>query len=222
MRYRHKETIIAYAKSGMRCTAAARELEICRSALYYRLKRIRDYYGLNPLLPDDLDVLFRIAAGEEPDKFEEFWKEYPRKQNKAYTRTIWNRMNVSRELFNTIFDAVLWQKRSRLWKEDGGKNVPLASTWLNRKWWERDPDAEDAPHEPGEVRESKRGKKPICVNKPRSLCWRCRNAVDFKVCSWARDFTPIPGWDAIPHQYSSCSGGYRSYHVKQCPLFAAD
>lgn len=51
-----------------------------------------------------------------------------------------------------------------------------------------------------------------------SLCQICARKVG--TCSWERDFTPVPGWDAIPTKIMMNSGvRERSYCVLRCPLF---
>lgn len=51
-----------------------------------------------------------------------------------------------------------------------------------------------------------------------SLCQICARKVG--TCSWERDFTPVPGWDAIPTKILMQSGvREQSYRVMRCPLF---
>ena len=51
-----------------------------------------------------------------------------------------------------------------------------------------------------------------------SLCQICARKVG--TCSWERDFTPVPGWDAIPTKILMQSGvREQSYRVLRCPLF---
>ena len=51
-----------------------------------------------------------------------------------------------------------------------------------------------------------------------SLCQICARKVE--TCSWERDFTPVPGWDAIPTKILMQSGvREQSYRVLRCPLF---
>lgn len=60
-----------------------------------------------------------------------------------------------------------------------------------------------------------------------TLCWECKNAADGRKCPWARDFTPVEGWDAEPDivwYNAQLVGGVvkheqQSYIVKSCPLF---
>ena len=56
-----------------------------------------------------------------------------------------------------------------------------------------------------------------------TLCWDCRNAANPFVCSWARDLTPVEGWNAykvtyvIDGKYNDCT-----YCVEECPHFIRD
>lgn len=63
-----------------------------------------------------------------------------------------------------------------------------------------------------------------------TLCWKCENAVNGRKCPWARDFTPVEGWEAEPDLVwynTPLVGGMvkheqPSYIVKSCPLFEPD
>lgn len=53
-----------------------------------------------------------------------------------------------------------------------------------------------------------------------SLCQICARKVG--TCSWERDFTPVPGWDAIPTKVLMQSGvREQSYNVVDCPLYVS-
>lgn len=62
-----------------------------------------------------------------------------------------------------------------------------------------------------------------------TICWCCANSA-CSGCSWALDFTPVPGWDAEPTKikaHTTQAGAVKiyeidSYKVKQCPLFKPD
>lgn len=54
-----------------------------------------------------------------------------------------------------------------------------------------------------------------------TLCWICKNTNAF-ACCWFKDFTPVPGWDAVPTILSTTgkTGHARStssYLVRSCP-----
>ena len=50
--------------------------------------------------------------------------------------------------------------------------------------------------------------------RPDSLCWDCKNSTT-NGCSWAKSFTPVDGWKAIP----SVAGESDSYLVLECLKF---
>ena len=53
-----------------------------------------------------------------------------------------------------------------------------------------------------------------------TLCWRCKHSTGMSMCSWARFFVPVKGWDAKPTRIASSKGNMRdSYHVWYCPEY---
>jgi len=69
------------------------------------------------------------------DKFEQFWKLYPRKQNKKKVQLWFKNKQPNDALFDTIIkklknfiDTVDWQK-------ENGKYIPMPTTWLNGERW---------------------------------------------------------------------------------------
>lgn len=56
-----------------------------------------------------------------------------------------------------------------------------------------------------------------------TLCWDCKNASNPFVCSWARDLTPVKGWNAYKVTYVT-EGKYSdfTYCVTECPYFVKD
>jgi len=69
---------------------------------------------------------------EYESSFDIFWKEYPRKENKSYAKTVWMKLKPDKELFNKIIYAVDCHKKK--WNDP--QYIPHASTWLNKKRWE--------------------------------------------------------------------------------------
>ncbi|MBU1567758.1 MAG: DUF4373 domain-containing protein [Proteobacteria bacterium] len=75
------------------------------------------------------------------DRFEEFWKAYPRKKGKSKAYTYWKKYGCDNGLFNTVMDSLSQQKKSKDWIKDGGQFVPHGSTWVfNRAWEDGDDD----------------------------------------------------------------------------------
>jgi uncharacterized protein YdaU (DUF1376 family) len=73
-------------------------------------------------------------AGE--DLFPKFWALYPRKQDKAKAQKAWAKLKVTNDLFALIAKGLSAQVVSTDWLKDGGKYIPMPTTWLNGKRWE--------------------------------------------------------------------------------------
>ena len=68
--------------------------------------------------------------------FEAFWSAYPKKQNKQNALKAWDKLNPDLSLVETIVAAVERAKRSETWIKDGGRFIPLPTTYLNGRRWE--------------------------------------------------------------------------------------
>jgi len=73
------------------------------------------------------------GRGRGNEHFDIFWKEYPRKTDKAKALKAWGRINPDEELMQTIMSAIHRQKQSEQW---GRGIIPHPTTWLNGKRWE--------------------------------------------------------------------------------------
>lgn len=69
----------------------------------------------------------------------------------------------------------------------------------------------------------------VFKKRPSTLCWDCqRSYIPEMRCSWAKDFTPVEGWNAEfrPVNNSVNAGDLiretPSYLVKECPRFVSD
>lgn len=69
-------------------------------------------------------------------QFENFWKEYPNKTGKAKAYSAWKKYKCENGIFDEIMGALYKQKKSKNWTNDGGKYIPMCSTWVNGKRWE--------------------------------------------------------------------------------------
>ena len=68
--------------------------------------------------------------------FNRFWKAYPRKDDKKAARKEWNRIRPGPDMFNDMMEALKKQKNSDQWTKEGGKFIPLPSTWLHGERWQ--------------------------------------------------------------------------------------
>lgn len=73
---------------------------------------------------------------EQADLFPKFWALYPRKQDKAKALKAWAKLKVTDELFSLITKGLSAQVVSADWVKEGGKYIPMPTTWLNGKRWE--------------------------------------------------------------------------------------
>lgn len=101
-------------------------------AVYYRKNNTSN--NNTPLPPEgECD-----GASQSDRLFEIFWKHYPRKADKKKARRAWARLRHVDKLFPVLMKALMAQKRSEQWQREGGRFVPLPSTWLNGERWADD------------------------------------------------------------------------------------
>ena len=74
------------------------------------------------------------GSGEK--RFEEFWREYPKKTGKAEARKAFFEIDPDDTLFKKMTDAIKAQKSQRQWKSEGGRYIPAPALWLSREQWE--------------------------------------------------------------------------------------
>lgn len=70
----------------------------------------------------------------KPERFEKFWKYYPRRESKQAAIRAWDRLSPSDDLIDTMAKALKCQMQSEDWQR--GIGIPYASTWLNNARWE--------------------------------------------------------------------------------------
>lgn len=78
------------------------------------------------------------------ERFERFWKAYPKKTGKGKARESFAKYNPDDELTEKMISAVEAAKRTRQWQRDNGQYIPMPATWLNQQRWEDEPE-EDEP-----------------------------------------------------------------------------
>jgi hypothetical protein len=69
-------------------------------------------------------------------KFNTFYEAYPKKKDKFDAYKIWQRLSPSLDLVAEIMSGLEGAKKSLDWIKEGGKYIPLPSTWLNKRRWE--------------------------------------------------------------------------------------
>ena len=76
-----------------------------------------------------------VSKVRTTDRFEEFWKLYPKKAGKGYARKAWQKLTPS----NLLQDQILLSLKNQLgqpdWKKLNGQYIPHPATWLNGERW---------------------------------------------------------------------------------------
>lgn len=70
----------------------------------------------------------------------EFWPAYPRKIAKAAALKVVERIKPDDSMRTRMVEAVKRQATSAQWTKDGGQFIPHASTWLNQRRWDDEPE----------------------------------------------------------------------------------
>ena len=79
------------------------------------------------------------AEPKKTDKFEEWWKHYPRKVGKEAARKAFAKVTAGilcKVTVQELIDAVEQQKGSDQWTKENGRYIPNPATWLNQGRWE--------------------------------------------------------------------------------------
>ena len=92
--------------------------------------------------------------------FNEFWKLYPKKRDKANARKKWLKLKPNDELFKTIISALTKQIQSEQWQKDNGQYIPYPTTWINGERWE------------DEIKEAAGNSQPQEVQPPAYTEWQ--------------------------------------------------
>lgn len=73
---------------------------------------------------------------EAAERFETFWKVYPRHVNRKGAEKAFAKLNPDDALLQTMISAVERQTQTAQWRENGGQFIPHPATWLNGRRWE--------------------------------------------------------------------------------------
>lgn len=76
----------------------------------------------------------RSKSQERDERFEVFWKAYPRRVGKGAAKKAFDKINPDDDLMTVIINAITLQKQSRDWKDI--QFIPYPATWLNQGRWD--------------------------------------------------------------------------------------
>jgi hypothetical protein len=81
----------------------------------------------------------RAEAKKSQVLFDRFWQAYPRKAAKVDAERAFRKLNADEAMLDELLAAIAAQSQWDLWREEGGKFIPLPATWLNGKRWTDQP-----------------------------------------------------------------------------------
>jgi len=73
------------------------------------------------------------------DRFEAFWKLYPKKVGKDAAWRAWQKRQPGQDLTAQIVAALAWQRTQDTWLREGGRFIPNPATWINAGRWQDEP-----------------------------------------------------------------------------------
>lgn len=101
----------------------------------------------------------------DDQRFVEFWRAYPRKENKPAAARAFLKIDPSPELLAEIVAAVARNAASESWTKSGGQFIPHAATWLNGRRWEDQGTTNGSPHVNGVYRVGRVGRAEAPAGK---------------------------------------------------------
>jgi hypothetical protein len=91
---------------------------------------------INPPIVPPLGDGDKSAKNIQEQRFEHFWKTYPKKRSKGQAEKAWNKIKPNEQLHNRIMQSLERAKTSADWIKENGQFIPYPATWLNAKGWE--------------------------------------------------------------------------------------
>jgi len=73
--------------------------------------------------------------GRTMQRFEQFWKAYPKKRGENAAKKVWLTMKPGRQLADQILAAIKQQKKQADWKRENGRFIPYPAKWLEEGHW---------------------------------------------------------------------------------------
>ena len=72
----------------------------------------------------------------KPERFAAFWTAYPNGKAKKRAAAAWDKLKPDDALLRQMGLGLKRALASADWQKDGGRYIPMASTWLNGRRWE--------------------------------------------------------------------------------------
>lgn len=70
------------------------------------------------------------------DRFNKFWRYYPKKTGKQHARVAFERISPDDSLLKEMIAAIEKQKNSQMWQKEDGRFIPYPANWIDGRRWE--------------------------------------------------------------------------------------
>jgi hypothetical protein len=91
---------------------------------------------LNPESPLLNPSLAPSGAHVAEDRFDRFWKAYPKRKSRGRAEKAFMKINPDEQLLATMIATIEQAKTSEDWIKQGGQFIPYPASWLNARGWE--------------------------------------------------------------------------------------
>jgi hypothetical protein len=92
-----------------------------------------------PLPPAGEPVAKKSKPKLNQDRFNLFWKAYPKKAAKPNAEKAFEKIDPDESLLDAMLSAIAWQSQTEDWIKESGNFIPHPATWLNGRRWEDQP-----------------------------------------------------------------------------------
>lgn len=99
--------------------------------------------GETPEKPRRRSRKTKEAPDWKPERFEKFWEAYPKGKSKQAAISAWDALKPDDSMLHAMALGLMRDMGSDQWKDP--HYIPHASTWINQRRWEDEPDKPVAP-----------------------------------------------------------------------------
>ena len=68
----------------------------------------------------------------QEERFQTFWKSYPRRVGRIAAQKAFTQAKVTDELLQVMLSALAWQRLQPQWLKDSGEYIPHPATWIRQ------------------------------------------------------------------------------------------
>jgi len=135
--------IANYQKYRQKRDPEKRRQQNCEAQRRYRRKqKISQCKPESAQAEAEADIPPISPKGELAERFNKFWKAYPKKKGKIAAEKAFKKINPSDEQLEKMLLAIEQQNKSEQWNRKRPRYIPNPATWLNRGHWQDEDEQE--------------------------------------------------------------------------------